>query len=132
MNLWMADAGLEVILNGRTGQLHGSIQDQIWGRFVKLAISELLIESFPSTLARWSVPINRLTKPLTERGQAALAFDKRSNETNEPYAAACSITVEEGQHFSLKGCRGLEIFASHLKISVVYSLQDPLNLEAQA
>ena len=46
MDVQVADAGLEVILKGRAGRLHGSIQDEIWGGFVKLAISELLIESF--------------------------------------------------------------------------------------
>jgi len=50
MDVQAADASLEVIPKGRVGQLHGSIQDKIWGRFVKLLISELLIESFPSTL----------------------------------------------------------------------------------
>ena len=33
MVVQMADAGILVILKGRAGQLHGSIQDRIWGRF---------------------------------------------------------------------------------------------------
>jgi hypothetical protein len=41
MNVQMADAGLEVLVRKFPGQLHGSIQDKIWGCFVKLLISEL-------------------------------------------------------------------------------------------
>ncbi len=91
MDVQAADASLEVIPMGRVGQLHGSIQDKIWGRFVKLSISELLIESFPSTLCSTRSD-NRLKEASNYKGT--------SSRTSEPMSRrmlCCSL-----QHTPMK------------------------------